>query len=414
MGEILKDLFGLKEMKKALILEKVIAGVMSVSQASEEMELSYRQVLRLKKKLILEGPSAVIHKNKNRSPRHALTAELKRKVITVFMDWRWKTDEGLNASHLSDILLRDYNLKISRQSTWRILKSNGLQVRTRRVRKYRKRRERREQMGDILYLDGSPHRWFGEKHPKATLILCTDDATTKALWAIFVPEENRNACLEVAYEVFVRYGLPMNFWLDRASQFINSVGSKDGIAQPPTHWQNAMYNLGIRNIFAHSPQARGRGERANGTFQDRLCAELQYRNISDLREATNFVNSTFIPEYNRKFSVDPKNEQSLWRKPPPGIDLRYVLCARTDRRVQNDNTVKHNGRKFQLLKKPGERTYAGRIIEVQDWFDGSTHIVFKSFEEIPFVEVKVETRYKRVEGLKKNTLISDIYRHTYF
>lgn len=412
----MKDVFGIKDMKKVLVIEKVISGIMSVSQAATELDVSYRQTLRLKKLLITSGPQALLHKNRNKVPHHAIAENVKRRVIDVFMDWRRNTDVGLNAAHLCDILLRDYNLKVSRQTTWRILKSNGLQIKTRKVRKFRKRRERREQMGDILYLDGSPHRWFGEKHPKATLVLCTDDATSKALWAVFVEEENRNSCFEVAYEVFSRYGLPMSFWLDRASQFITTRGA--GAVNPqselPTHWQNAMYNLGIRNIFAHSPQARGRGERANGTFQDRLCSELQYRKISDLKAATDYVNQEFIPEYNRRFSVDPQNPEGLWRKPPAGVDLRHVLCARTDRRVQNDNTVKHKGRKFQLLRQPGSRTYAGIVVEVQDWFDGTVHIVFKSFEEIPFQEIKTEPRYKKIEGLKRNTIISDIYRSTYF
>lgn len=410
------DRYGMNEMRRIFVIEKVMNHEMTVVQAAQELGLSKRQVLRLKKKFSKEGAAGVVHRNKGKIPKHAISKEVKNRVIEVFLDWKRETDEGLNAAHLSDILLRDHKVKVSRQTTWRILSKNGLQIRTRRVRKFRKRRERREQMGDILYLDGSPHHWFGEAHPKATLILCTDDATTKALWAIFVKEENRNACMEVAYEVFTRYGIPLSFWLDRASQFITTRG--EGVRNPqselPTHWQNAMYNLGVRNIFAHSPQARGRGERANGTFQDRLCAELQYRKISEYKQANFFLNEIFIPEYNRKFSVEPKNSDGAWRKPPEGIDLRYILCARTDRRVQNDNTIKHNGKKYQLLRKKGEQSYAGRTLEVQEWFDGTVHIVNKSLQDFPFEEIATTPRYKRIEGLKKNTLISDIHRHTYF
>jgi hypothetical protein len=36
----------------------------------------------------------------------------------------------------------------------------------------------------MLFLDGSPHRWFGPTRPVSTLILATDDATGKPLWAI--------------------------------------------------------------------------------------------------------------------------------------------------------------------------------------------------------------------------------------
>jgi len=399
-----------------MIIESWINGVITGQEAAERLEISYRQAKRLRKVFLKQGAPGLTHRNKKKAPANKIKKEITDKVLNVFLEWKRRTDDGLNASHLSDILLRDHHLKISRISCWRILKSNGLQIKTRKIRKYRKRRERREQEGDILYLDGSPHRWFGEKQPKATLILCTDDATSKALWAIFTEEENRNACFEVAYEVMTRFGIPMSFWLDRASQFITTRG--EGLVNrqtpQPTHWQNAMYNLGVTNIFAHSPQARGRGERANGTFQDRLCSELQYRGISDLKIATKFMNEEFIPQYNEKFSVEAKNSQALWRKPPDGINLKNVLCARTDRRVQNDNTVKHNSRRFQLLRKPGERTWAGMIIEAQDWFDGSVHLVTKNHTEIPYEEIKAVPNYKKIEGLKTNTIISDVYRHTYF
>lgn len=408
--------FGVNEMKRLLVIEKVLSGASLVKEAAEELGLSKRQILRLKKRYENQGPQSVVHANKGKTPTHALSKETCRKVIEVFLDYKKEVDFGLNSSHLADILKEDYQIYLSRQSVWRILKQNGLQIRTRSLRKYRKRRQRREQMGDILYLDGSLHRWYGESFPKATLILCVDDATSAALGGVFIDEENRNGCFEVAYEVFKKYGLPMNFWLDRASQFITTRGQ--GVRNPqselPTHWQNAMYNLGVRNIFAHSPQARGRGERANGTFQDRLCAELQYRKINDHKRANFYLNEIFIPSYNKKFAVEPTNPQSIWRKPPESMDLRKVLCARTDRRVQNDNTVKHNGKRYQILRQPGEQTYAGRTIEVQEWFDGTIHLVTKSLQDFKYEEIRSEPRYKKIEGLKTNTILSDIHRSTYF
>lgn len=407
---------GLQEMKRVLVIEKILSGASSVNEAASELEISKRQMLRIKKSYLVSGTASVVHGNCGKTPAHAINKDVCAKVIEVFMDYRRNTDDGLNASHLTDILKKDHKLILSRQSVWRILKNNGLQIKTRKMRKYRKRRERREQMGDILYLDGSPHRWYGDKYPKATLLLCIDDATSSALAGLFIDEENRNGCFEVAYEVFKKYGLPMSFWLDRASQFITTRGQ--GVRNPqselPTHWQNAMYNLGIRNIFAHSPQARGRGERANGTFQDRLCSELQYRNINDHKRANFYLNEIFIPNYNERFAVAPKNPQSLWRKPPDNIDLRKILCARTDRRVQNDNTVKHNGKRYQILRQPGEQTYAGRTIEVQEWHDGSIHLVTKGLQDFAYEEIKSAPRYKKIEGLKTNTLISDIHRSTYF
>ena len=375
----------LKEVNRIATIKQAADRLISAAQAAEHLGLSERQVFRMIKSFRNTGADGLRHKNKSRRPPNCKSESDRNLILEVFLDWKRKTDEGLNASHLRDILERDHGLTVSRSTCWRLLKTTSLFTNTRRVRKHRKRRDRREQEGDILYLDGSPHRWFGEQHPKATLLLCVDDATSKALWATFVREENRNGCFEVAYEVFTRFGLPRSFWLDRASQFITTRGEGQVNRQTvqPTHWQDAMYALGVRLIFASSPQARGRGERANGTFQDRLAAELQFRSISTLEDGTKYMNEIFIPEYNRRFSV-PALKTPAWRPVPDGLELRSVLAARDERKVHHDNTVRHGGVRYQLLEKKGVRTFARDKIEVQEWYDGSFHIIHSKHGDLKY------------------------------
>ncbi|HBE44615.1 MAG TPA: hypothetical protein DDW17_03965 [Deltaproteobacteria bacterium] len=47
----------------------------------------------------------------------------------------------------------------------------------------------------MLFLDGSPHMWFGNE--MTTLILSTDDATGKPLHGIFRKEEDLDGCFIV-------------------------------------------------------------------------------------------------------------------------------------------------------------------------------------------------------------------------
>jgi len=54
-----------------------------------------------------------------------------------------------------------------------------------------------------------------------------------------------------------------------------------------------MHELRVGMIFAHSPQARGRGERLNGSFQGRLVAEFKRAGITDCAAATQYVNEKF-------------------------------------------------------------------------------------------------------------------------
>lgn len=374
-----------EQLNKLSYIHQSIEGLITVKELAEKIYTSERQAWRLKRKVSEMGPEGILHGNSGRTPHNKLNKNLEYQIVQVFNDWRENTDEGINASHLCDILQRRHNIVISRKTCWKVLKSRGLILNARKVKKHRTRRERRKREGEILFLDGSPHYWLGKDQHRCTLILCIDDATSKALGGTFVKEENRNSCFEVAYRVFSQYGLPHSFWLDRGSQFITTRGEGLLYTQTPrpTQWQNAMYNLGIQLIFASSPQARGRGERANLTFQKRLAAELQYFKIQNMKEATDYLQNIFIPDYNECFSV-PASEKSIWRKAPDNYKLLTTLAARQERKVLNDNTVKNNGIRYQLLKRKGVSTFARNLVEVQEWYDGSFHIIHPRYGDLKY------------------------------
>ena len=96
----------------------------------------------------------------------------------------------------------------------------------------------------MLFLNGSPHRWYGDE--KSTLLLSTDDATGKPLYGLFQKEEDLDGCFSVCQKVFTQYGLPGSFYLDRASHFTTTrhggvhVNQSD---QKPTQFERAMSEL---------------------------------------------------------------------------------------------------------------------------------------------------------------------------
>jgi transposase len=359
------------EATRVSVIEQSLTGIISVSQAAAQLSLSRRQVLRLRRTFLQRGAEGLQHGNRGRRPFNVTRPALKRRVLAIFSEWRRKCDGAVNAAHLRDILERDHGILLSRQTLWRWLRERGAVAEPRRKRRHRLRREREAREGAMLFLDGSPHRWFGPKKRKSTLILCSDDATGKALYGLFVDAEDRNSCFHVTLEVFRQHGLPQAFYLDRATQFVTTRPKKDGEAiLEPTHWQQALRALGIRCIFATSPQARGRGERLNGSFQRRLTFELSYRRIESLVEASRFLNEVFIPEYNQRFSVKPAASPGAWRQAPK-IDLRTVLCAKWKRHVSHDNTILHHNGRYQLLQDSRGFCFAGKSVEAQEWFDGS-------------------------------------------
>jgi len=129
-------------------------------------------------------------------------------------------------------------------------------------------------------------------------------------------------------------------------------------------------------VFAHSPEAKGRVERANGTFQDRLVSELRLAGASTLGEA-NDVLLEFLPRFNQRFGVPPAQAGSAYRAPDAGLDIDGVLCHKERRKVARDNTIQYHGCTLQLFPHVDRTSYAGARVDVQERLDGRLLVAYR-------------------------------------
>ena len=141
----------------------------------------------------------------------------------------------------------------------------------------------------------------------------------------------------------------------------------------------ALRELNVRKLHAHSPQAKGRIERLFHTFQDRVVKEMRLRGVSTIAQGNRFL-SSYLPVYNKRFSIAPKKEEDLHRT--PDIDLDTVLCIKTERLLKNDHTIQYHGTLYQIEDKIRAKT-----VTVDELIDGSMKIRHKgatvAFHKIP-------------------------------
>ena len=84
--------------------------------------------------------------------------------------------------------------------------------------------------------------------------------------------------------------------------------------RPMTRFGEAMKELGVELICAHSPQAKGRVERANATFQDRLVKLLALEGITDIDAANAYLEQTYLPAHNAIEPAEAGIGRRRWRK----------------------------------------------------------------------------------------------------
>ena len=149
-------------------------------------------------------------------------------------------------------------------------------------------------------------------------------------------------------EIIDRRGVPMALYSDRHSIFQRSPRESESRDEQlrgrrePTQFARALEELGITLIMAHTPQAKGRVERAWDTFQDRLVSEMRLAGAATIEEANRMLGD-FLPRYDRQFGVAPAQREPAYRPLPPGVSLDAVLCFKYLRTVANDHTVHFNG-----------------------------------------------------------------------
>ena len=109
----------------------------------------------------------------------------------------------------------------------------------------------------MIQIDASHHYWFEDRADKCALIVFIDDATSKITSLLFCAAECLEGYFATLKDHIIKYGRPHCLYSDRHAIF----GGSDRIRH--AQFIRAIKELGIENILAQSPQAKGRVERVN-------------------------------------------------------------------------------------------------------------------------------------------------------
>ncbi len=366
-----------KELKRLKVVQEIEAGRMTASQGAEALELSVRQVRRLKKAYQEQGAVGLAHGNRGKASTRRTPATMRKRVValanTEYQDY--------NDQHFTEELEERYRIRLSRSTVRRIRRAAGLgSPRQRRAPKHRQRRERKPMAGMLLQTDGSDHDWLEGRGPGLTLIAYIDDATGEVPGAVFRDEEDAAGYLLALRDIGQTHGLPLAVYADRHSIFRSpkepTLEQQLAGQQPRSQFGRALDELAIQLIPAHSPQAKGRVERLFGTLQDRLVKELRRARACTIQDA-NRVLEDFLPRFNRRFKKQAAQPGSAYRQWPADLHPDDVLCFKFTRVVANDNTISFSGHQLQIPPGSQRRSFVRARVEVRQHLDASLAVHYQ-------------------------------------
>ena len=358
-----------KELQRVAVIASCVKGDLACARAAELLDLTPRQIKRLKARYRHGSAAALAHASRGRPSHRRLPDAVRERIVRLART----TYAGFNDHHLCEKLVEREGFSLSRETLRRLLRKQGLgPPRKRRAPAHRQRRVRSARLGELVQLDGSPHDWLEGRGPQLTALGMQDDATGKILAAQFFSSETAFGYLCLLRQLLRRHGLPLAFYGDRSGVFVRNddnwtVEEQLAGKRQPTQFGRALEQLGITFIAARSPQAKGRVERLWGVLQDRLSSELRLAKADDI-DSANAVLRKFIADYNRRFARPPREMQTAWRPVPESLER--ICCFVHERIVSNDNVVQWEGRRFQIPQQARRFSFAGAKVQIYQALNG--------------------------------------------
>jgi hypothetical protein len=363
--------FGVREMDRWSVLERVRRGDVTQVQAAESLGLSARQVRRLLVRTAVVGMEGL--RSGPRGGNRAMDSVLKDKVLSLITAQYHDFGPTLAAEKL----LALHNINISRETVRLWMQQGGLRaVRPRRKgAKVHQSRQPRPCFGELIQIDGSYHDWFEGRSDPCCLLVFIDDATSAIVFAMFCDHETTLNYMAAVRAHLRQNGRPLAYYSDRHSIFL-TTRTVDGYYEK-TQFSRAMEDLGIAILCAHSPQAKGRVERANKTLQDRLIKDMRLAKI-DTPQAGNAFLKSWIPEHNQRFARVPADPYDAHR--PVVVDdltLGMILSVQETRKVSKNLEFSYDNQIYQL-QPTGGRRLQDTTITVCQTIDGNMIVTHKN------------------------------------
>ena len=378
-----------KELSRFEVFTQVKNRQLKKMKAARILGISPRQVRRLLKRFDFEGAKGLISKKLGISSNNQVSQEQKNLVLS-FLKHGDHHDFGPTLTH--EYLVEEGRLKISVSSVRNIMIQNGLwhpnKIKELIIHPLRPRRAR---MGELIQLDGSEHDWFEGRGNRCTLLVFIDDATSETLHLKFVKSENTFDYLDATREYVEKHGRPEAFYPDKHSVFrVYREGALSGDGR--TQFSRALEELGIELICANSPQAKGRVERRNRDFQNRLIKAMRIAKICNIETANAFLPS-FLEKFNQKFAKAPLDPCNAHRPLLPTHNLDRIFCLKEKRRLSKNLTLQYNNVTYQVLADRREYMLRKAEVVVLETRGGDVSIECrgKSLTAVPYHKMQART-----------------------
>ena len=318
------------------------------------------------------------------------------KTTKTFIDDKSMPVWSYNYSFIKKDLEASKNLKVSLQTIINKAKQHGFYIQT-KPHKAHDREVITNNVGELTQHDSSFHRFSPWVENKWCLITSLDDHSRFIFYAMLVEHESALAHIQALQTVFLKYGMPLNMYVDSHSIF-RFVQGRDSVwrnhkkftDEVETQWLQVLNDCKVDVIYALSAQAKGKIERPYRWIQDhlvRICARDNIKTIVSANQVLfrevylynyKWVHSTTkeIPFIRYQRALKENSVLRPFMIPPPYQSIKDIFALRENRIVDGYSSVDINKLKLKFNNAPIGKTVNLRIYphnksdlsEVRFWY----------------------------------------------
>lgn len=346
-----------RELNRVENLTQVDDGRLIIVNAANILALTHRQVFRLLKLYRQHGASAIRHMVRSKPPNNRIY-KAKRDYALSLIEENYP---DFGPTLVAEMLAEHHGFKMSRETVCKWMQDDGIWL-----------SHKTECFDELIEIDGSEHRRFEDRGDPCTLLVVIDDATSTLMELRFVTSESTFRYFEAFGSYLTTHGRPVAFYSDKHT--VLRVPKLSEHTTGMTQFGRALAELQIAILCANTMQAKGRVQRANRPFQDRMIKELRIAGISDMVTANAFLPG-FMERFNDRFAKPAARPDNLHRALNVAPDrLAEIFCLRNKRYVSKDLTLKYDCKRIRLAVNDLTRGLVGKYAGTYEFPDGRIQV----------------------------------------